>query len=75
VVSHIRGRTEVKSLILFAPCIVTIITHIHKQVRAIYVKSQIVHIHEPSAINRHPLGDINTKEYKINTFSFVNWMY
>ena len=30
-----------------------------------FVKLQIFYIHELSAINRHPLGDVSTEEYVI----------
>jgi len=35
---------------LFVPCIVTVITHKHQQMQTIYIKSQIIHIHELSYV-------------------------
>jgi hypothetical protein len=39
---------ECLNLILFILCIVTIITHIHQKMHTIYIKSQIIYIHELS---------------------------
>ena len=50
-------------LILFLPCIVTIIARLQQRLYAIYVKSQVIRIHEmflrASEINHHPQGDVN----------------
>lgn len=36
------------NLVLFVPCIVTTITHLHQLMRTIYIKSQIIQVHELS---------------------------
>jgi hypothetical protein len=45
---HLSWNLIKTFLILFVPCIATMITNIHQNMHTIYIKLEIIHIHEVS---------------------------
>jgi hypothetical protein len=55
-----------RRVILFVPCTVTTITHIHQYINTIYIKSQILHIHKMSCMFQRQISILGEKLMQIN---------